>query len=78
MNLATGGQVSLNELVALLNKIMEMNVEPIYDDPRSGDILHSRAGIDRAQELLDFSPIVTFEEGLRRTVEWYRANQGKV
>jgi UDP-glucose 4-epimerase len=74
MNLATGGQVSLNELLAMLNNIMGMNVEAIYEPARAGDILHSRADIHKAQELLDFAPIVTFEEGLRRTVEWYQAN----
>jgi len=77
MNLAMGGQVALNELVGLLNKVMGMAIEPIYADPRPGDILHSRAGIEKAQELLDFAPIVTFEEGLRRTVAWYRANLEK-
>jgi UDP-glucose 4-epimerase len=72
MNLATGGQVSLNELITMLNKVMGMNIEPIYEPARAGDILHSRAGIEKVQDLLDFAPIVTFEEGLRRTVEWYK------
>jgi UDP-glucose 4-epimerase len=75
MNLATGGQVSLNELITMLNKVMGMNIEPIYEPARAGDILHSRAGIDKVQDLLDFAPIVTFEEGLRRTVEWYKTNK---
>jgi UDP-glucose 4-epimerase len=74
MNLATGGQVSLNELLAMLNNIMGLNVEAIYEPSRAGDILHSRADIHKAQDLLDFAPIVSFEEGLRRTVEWYQAN----
>jgi len=72
MNLATGGQVSLNELITMLNKVMGMSIEPIYEPARAGDILHSRAGIEKVQDLLDFAPIVTFEEGLRRTVEWYK------
>ncbi|MDQ7026626.1 MAG: SDR family oxidoreductase [Anaerolineae bacterium] len=74
MNLATGGQVSLNELVTMLNKVLEIDVAAIHDAPRAGDILHSRANIDKAADLLDFAPIVTFEEGLRRTVAWYKAN----
>lgn len=77
MNLATGGQVSLNDLLAMLNKAMGMDVEPIHEAARAGDILHSRANIEKAADLLDFAPIVTFEEGLRRTVAWYKANMEK-
>jgi len=75
MNLAMGGQISLNDLVTMLNKLLGTDFAPMYDPPRSGDILHSQAGIEKAQELLDFAPIVSFEEGLRRTVEWYRQKQ---
>jgi UDP-glucose 4-epimerase len=39
-----------------------------HEPPRPGDILHSQAGIDKARELLDFSPVVDFDEGLARTV----------
>ncbi len=72
MNLATGGQIVLNELVDKLNAILGTDIEPIHGEPRTGDILHSRAGIDKAGELLGFEPIVDFEEGLRRTVAWYQ------
>jgi len=75
VNLATGGQVVLNELVDKLNHILGTDLDAIHTDPRTGDILHSRAGIDKAGELLGFEPIVDFDEGLRRTVEWYQSNQ---
>lgn len=75
MNLATGGRISLLELVNKLNDILGTNIEPILDPPRQGDILHSQANIDKATELLDFAPIVSFDEGLRRTVQWYQENQ---
>lgn len=71
MNLATGGQISLLELVNKLNVILETDIEPVLTDPRPGDILHSRANIDKARSLLDFAPVVDFDEGLRRTVQWY-------
>lgn len=72
MNLATGGRVSLLELVVKINALLGTDIEPIHTEPRPGDILHSRAGVDKARDLLDFSPVVDFEEGLRRTIEFYR------
>lgn len=72
MNLATGGRISLLELVDKLNHLLGMNFQPIFADPRPGDILHSRAGVDKARDLLDFTPIVDFDTGLARTVEWFR------
>ncbi|MGJ3237206.1 MAG: SDR family oxidoreductase [Anaerolineae bacterium] len=72
MNLATGGRVSLLELVDTLNQVMGTQIEPIHEEARAGDILHSQADISKAQNLLDFAPVVSFEEGLRRTVDWYR------
>lgn len=72
MNLATGGRVTLVELVDKLNTILGTDIEAIHTEPRTGDILHSRAGVDKARELLDFEVIVDFDEGLRRTVEWYQ------
>jgi UDP-glucose 4-epimerase len=71
MNLATGGKVTLLELVEKLNRLMGTNFDPILTDPRPGDILHSRAGIDKARDLLDFAPVVDFDTGLARTIEWY-------
>lgn len=72
MNLATGGNVSLLELVDKLNITLGTNFAAQHDPPRPGDILHSQAGIDKARELLDFAPIINFDEGLARTVDWYR------
>ena len=72
MNLATGGRISLLELVDRLNAILDTDFAPVHAAPRTGDILHSRAGIDRARDLLNFSPVVDFETGLARTVEFYR------
>lgn len=74
MNLATGGRVTLLELVDKLNHILGTNIAPLLDAPRQGDILHSRADIQKAANLLDYSPIVTFDEGLRRTAAWYQTH----
>jgi len=73
INLATGGQVAVNHLVAQLNKILGTDLAPIHAAERPGDIKHSRVDIAKARHLLGFAPTVSFEEGLRRTVDWYRA-----
>jgi UDP-glucose 4-epimerase len=72
MNLATGGRITLLELVDQLNALLGTSISPVLSAPRKGDIKHSRASIERARELLDFEPIVSFEEGLARTVQWYK------
>jgi UDP-glucose 4-epimerase len=73
MNLATGGNVTLLELVDKLNHLLGTSLHPKFSDPRPGDILHSRAGIDKARDLLDFAPIVDFDTGLARTLAWFRS-----
>jgi UDP-glucose 4-epimerase len=72
MNLAMGGRIDLVTLVDKINAILGTNITPEFTDERRGDILHSRAGIDKARDLLDFTPIVDFDEGLRRTIAWYQ------
>ena len=47
-------------------------LEPVYAEPRKGDVRDSQADIRKAKELLGYEPIVSFEEGLARTIEWYR------
>jgi nucleoside-diphosphate-sugar epimerase len=71
-NVATNNRISLNELLATLKKIFGSNVEPIYRDPRTGDVRDSQADISKAQTLLGYRPAVGLEEGLRKTVDWYK------
>jgi nucleoside-diphosphate-sugar epimerase len=73
INVATGGRISLNELFATLQKIIGGSQRPEYLPERAGDVRDSQADIGKAQRILGYSPVVTFEEGLRRTVDWYRA-----
>lgn len=72
INIATGQRHTLNQTLAALRRITGVEMEPTYAPPRSGDILHSLADIRLAQEVLAYEPKIAFEEGLRRTVEWYR------
>jgi nucleoside-diphosphate-sugar epimerase len=72
MNVATGGRISLNELLRVMNTICGTNAEPIYKEPRAGDVRDSQADISKAKALLDYKPIVAFEDGLRQTIDWFR------
>jgi len=71
-NVATGTRVDLNETFALLKKLTGYSGNVAYDREREGDVKHSLADISRAQQQLGYQPKINFEEGLRRTVEWYR------
>ena len=68
-NCAAGRQVTLNELIAILQQQLGTNLTPTFQDPRPGDIKHSFADISKARRILGFAPEVTFEEGLKRTAE---------
>jgi nucleoside-diphosphate-sugar epimerase len=72
INVATAGRISLNQLFAIVKREVGSSLEPVYSDPRAGDVRDSQADINKAQRLLGYAPIVSFEEGLGRTVKWYR------
>src|SRR5579863_9733420 len=76
-NIGVGGRFSLNQTVELLRNISGTKLEVKYDPPRDGDIRDSQADITQARKLLGYDPQVEFEQGLRRTFEWYRAMQEK-
>lgn len=76
-NIGVGGRFSLNQTVELLRKISGTQLEVKYDPPRDGDIRDSQADITQARELLGYEPQVDFEQGLRRTFDWYRAARAK-
>jgi nucleoside-diphosphate-sugar epimerase len=75
-NVATGRRVTLNETFKLLQSLTSYSGFPIYVAERGGDIKHSLADISAAEQHLGYKPKVNFEDGLRRTVDWYRS-QGK-
>jgi UDP-glucose 4-epimerase len=72
MNLATGGRVTLLDLAQRLNRILGTSIAPLHEAPRPGDIRHSRAAIGKAETLLGFAPVVDFDDGLARTIAWFR------
>jgi nucleoside-diphosphate-sugar epimerase len=73
INVATGGRISLNALLRAMNNIVGTNLQPIYQEPRAGDVRDSQADITKAKTLLGYTPIVSLEEGLEKTLEWCRS-----
>src|SRR5262249_59799417 len=73
INVATGGRISLNELLRTMNRIVGTTTEAIYQEPRAGDVRDSQADIAKARELLGYAPSVQLEEGLRHTLDWCRS-----
>src|ERR1700680_4661139 len=72
-NVATGRRVTLNETFKLLQNLTSYNGSPLHAAERGGDIKHSLADISQAEQCLGYKPAVDFEEGLGRTVDWYRS-----
>jgi nucleoside-diphosphate-sugar epimerase len=73
INVATGGRISLNDLFYAMRDAVGGSLEPTYAEPRKGDVRDSQADIRKAKALLGYEPVVSFEEGISRTIEWYRA-----
>src|SRR5256885_4050616 len=73
LNLATGGRISLNDLVRTLNGVIGTNIQPIYKQARAGDVRDSQADISKASALLGYRPTVSLADGLAATVDWCRA-----
>lgn len=71
-NIGCGNRVTINELVAQLNQLLETDLDPIYEDPRPGDVRHSHADISKASELLGYDPKVGFKKGLEETIAYYK------
>ncbi len=74
INVATGGRISLNQLFRTIRDLVGATGEPLYAAPRAGDVRDSQADIGKARRLLGYEPLVTFDAGLRKTVEWYRGS----
>ena len=71
-NIAGGRRISLNDLASILMEITGIHLQVLYEPPRPGDVRDSLADIARAQDAFGFSPDCTLDEGLRRTVAWFK------
>ena len=72
-NVGCGDRITINELVDTLNDLLDTDINPIYDDPRPGDVRHSHADISKAENRLVYDHDVGFRDGLERTIPYYRA-----
>ncbi|HVF26904.1 MAG TPA: NAD-dependent epimerase/dehydratase family protein, partial [Pyrinomonadaceae bacterium] len=76
VNVANGQRITLNELLGTMKKITgKMEVEAEYREPRVGDVKHSLADITQARDLLGYESKVDLEEGLRRTLDWWKGSR---
>jgi nucleoside-diphosphate-sugar epimerase len=71
-NAGNGCQYTLNFIWSLLQKMEGVEIAPTYGPPRAGDVRHSMADTTAAKTELDHAPQFSIEEGLKRTLEWYR------
>src|SRR6476620_1670584 len=78
INVATGGRISLNTLFNTIRQLVDASVDPMYSAPRPGDVKDSQADSSKARRLLGYEPSISFEEGLARTVAWYRDSHATV
>ncbi|GMV96934.1 MAG: SDR family oxidoreductase [Phycisphaerae bacterium] len=74
LNVACGERVSVNAIIRQINELLGKKIKPVYAPERPGDVKHSLADITAARELIGFEPVVGFDEGLRRAIDWYRHN----
>lgn len=71
-NIACGGRFTLLDLLGKLKQIIGSDIEPIHEPARVGDVRDSQAGIEAARQALGYEVKVEFDEGLRRTAEWFQ------
>jgi len=76
-NGGTGARITLNQVLKLLGEVMGKTIQAKYDIARNGDIRDSQADVSLARKVLGYEPRVLFEEGLRRTWEWYKKAYAK-
>ena len=72
INIACGERTTVNNLAERINQILNKDINPSYDKPRPGDVKHSWAGVSRAEKILNYAPKISFNEGLKRTIQWYK------
>jgi UDP-glucose 4-epimerase len=74
INIACGRRTTVNEILAILRRLLGSDIQADYQAPRPGDVRHSLASIDLAHRTIGYEPKVFFEEGLARAIIWYKNN----
>lgn len=76
VNVGSGSRVSLLEILNLIGRHLEIEVDPVFEDPRAGDVMHTLADISRTKQLIGYEPVVPFEDGLKQTLDWMKTQSG--
>jgi len=76
VNIACNQRTSLNQILKQLGQLLNVNLKATYEPDRPGDVKHSLADISLARRRLGYEPQVYFEDGLARSIDWYRKNLG--
>jgi len=73
-NVALGGRFTVKDLCLRIRELVGSDIDPVHTETRAGDVMHSQAAVELAAKELDYQGSVDLDEGLRRTVQWYRDN----
>ena len=73
INVAVGKKYTLLDLIEAINRVANVELPVEFRPVRAGDVMYSQAAIERAYEILDYKPLVSFGEGIARTYEWYKS-----
>ena len=76
LNIACNRRISVNQVFNHIRRLLGSDIQPQHGPDRPGDVKHSVASVDRAGQVIGYHPQVYFEEGLARSIEWYRRNLG--
>lgn len=74
VNIACAERITINGVISLINENLGTNIKPTYVPTRPGDVKHSLADIELAQKTIGYRPVVSFRDGLKEAIKWYRAN----
>lgn len=74
VNIACGAAVTINQIIGMINEILGKDVKPEYVSQRAGDVKHSLADISLAEKTIGYKPVIKFQQGLEKAIEWYREN----
>ncbi len=74
VNIACGRRITVNEIIAMINDLVGKNIKPLYTDQRPGEVKHSLADITLAEKTISYKPTVSFKQGLKKAIDWYREN----
>ena len=74
VNVACGEAITVNAIIDMINDIVGKSVKSNHVDPRPGDVKHSLADISLAQKVIGYKPVISFQDGLTKAIDWYRDN----